>query len=351
RRRYLELNYQVYQSQSDYDQTVSDFVEDVPVINPMLSNAFSSRFTYHRPGATFRYGGEVHNINLGAAYQLSELTGLVTGADDEIRQSYKHILPRAIWRWNIGNGKSMRFSYTTRVSPPSITQLSPVIDNSDPLRIYTGNPNLDAEYSHNVNLNFHSFSQFSNTSFFTSLGTSVTNDRIITSRNIDEQFREVSSPINIDREMRVNGFISYGRPFKVIHSRVTVDGNLTSTRSQTVINFNLLDINRWARTAGLSVSNLNSDVLEYRLGTSWTFTDSYYPDDENLDQHTIRQNYYVDINLTVWKKWVLAGNYSYNLYTSDQFAENQALPLMEFSLSRFVLPGDKGQLKLSVFDM
>src|SRR5690606_21289716 len=63
RRRYLELNSQVYQSQSDYDQTVSDFVEDVPVINPMLSNAFSSRFTYHRPGATFRYGGEVHNIN------------------------------------------------------------------------------------------------------------------------------------------------------------------------------------------------------------------------------------------------------------------------------------------------
>ncbi|MBK9984698.1 MAG: outer membrane beta-barrel protein [Saprospiraceae bacterium] len=56
-------------------------------------------------------------------------------------------------------------SYTTRITQPTITQLSPVVDNSDPLRLYVGNPDLNAEYIHNLSANFHLFSQFSSTSF------------------------------------------------------------------------------------------------------------------------------------------------------------------------------------------
>ena len=51
------------------------------------------------------------------------------------------------------------------------------------------------------------------------------------------------------------------------------------------------------------------------------------------------------------KKWKLEGSYDYNLYTSNEFAENQSLPLMEASISRYILPQDKGQIKLSVFDV
>ncbi len=245
----------------------------------------------------------------------------------------------------------MRFNYTTRVNQPSITQLSPVIDNSDPLRLYVGNPDLDAEYSHNANFNFHSFSQFSSTSFFASLGGSITQHKIITSRFVNDAFQEVSTPINIDQETGMNAYVSYGQPLKLIHSRFTVDGNFSFTKTQNVVSAELLDLNRWSRTGGITISNMNSEVLEYNVGAKWTFSDNYYNSDETLNQNTLLHNYFVDFTLTVWKKWKLQAGYDYKLYTSDQFAENQSLPLMKASISRFVMKGDKGQIKLSVFDV
>jgi hypothetical protein len=351
KRRFLEFNYNYNTFNADYDQDVYDIENNTQVINDTLSNNYSSIFQYHRPGASFRYSGEVHTLNIGMNYQISELTGQLSRSETDIKQDYHHLLPRVIWRYNIGNGKNLRFSYTTRVNQPSITQLSPVIDNTDPLRLYIGNPNLDAEYNHNMSFNFHSFSQFSSTSFFASIGGTLTEQKIITSRFINDEFREVSTPLNIDNEAGMNMFVSYGRPFKPIRSRVTLNGNASLTNTQNYIGTDLLDLNRWARSIGVTISNMNSNVLEYNLGGKWTFTDNYYKSDEALDQNTLLHTYFVDVTVTAWKKWKLSLGYDYNLYTSDQIPENQSLPLMEASISRFILPGDKGQIKFSVFDV
>jgi hypothetical protein len=214
-----------------------------------------------------------------------------------------------------------------------------------------GNENLDAEYSHNMSLNFHSFSQFSSTSLFASVSGSITKDRIITSKTTDANRVETSKPINIDQESRLTFYGSFGRPFKPIHSRFTINANFTYTKTQNSINNQLLDLNRWSRTAGLTISNMNSKVLEYNLGARYTFSDSYYKADENLNQNTLNSNYFIDATVTVWKKWRIGGSYDYNLYSSDEFGEDQALPMMKFSLSRYVLPGDKGELRFAVFDV
>ena len=351
KRRFLEFSYNFNSLDADYDHTVSDLENTIPVPNDTLSNQYSSIFQYHRPGVSFRYSGEVNTVNVGLQYQISELTGQVSRSEEDIKKSYNNLLPRFIWRSDLGNGKNLRFAYTTRINQPSITQLSPVVDNSDPLRLYIGNPNLDAEYNHNVNFNFHSFSQFSSTSFFGSIGGTLTNHKIITSRFVNEEFREVTTPVNIDHETAMNMYVSYGRPLKPIHSRVSIDGNFSLTKTQNVIADELLDLNRWSRTAGITISNMNSEVLEYNVGAEWTFSDNYYKSNDALNQNTLLHDYFVDFTLTVWKKWKLNASYDYKLYTSDQFSQNQSLPLMQASISRFILKGDKGQIKLSVFDV
>ena len=351
KRRFLEFNYNYSKQNSDYIKRVTDITDTSSQENPLLSTDYNSIFQYHRPGATFRYSGEVHNVNIGLNYQLSELTGRVDQGENAIKRNYNHFLPRASWRRDIGNGKHLRVNYNTRVNSPSITQLSPVIDNSDPLRLYVGNPNLDAEFNHSLGMNFHSFSQFSMTSFFASINGGITENKIITSRTIDEEFRETSSPINIDQEKTARMYASFGRPFKLIHSRFNINTNASYTNTQSSIDAELLDVNRWSRGFGFSISNLNSKVLEYNFGADWTFTDNYYKSDVDLDQNTLLTTYFADATLTMWKKWKITGGYDYNLYSSSQFGEDQSLPLLEFSISRLVLPGDKGQIKFSVFDV
>lgn len=348
KKRYLEVTYQYSDAKNDYDQRVTD--EETGVEVPTLTNFYTSRFSYHRPGLGFRYGGTVHNVSFGLNYQHSDLVGNISLGDTQIKQRYSGFLPRASWRYDIGNGKNVRINYSTNLNAPSITQLSPVIDNSDPLRLYVGNPDLDAEFSHSLSLGYNSFSQFSNTNFFISLWGNYVTDRIITSRTIDEQFRELSTPVNIDSEKRLNIYTSYGRPIKLIHSRINFDINGGYTRSQNFINSELLNINRWNRTVGLRFTNMNSNVLEYNVGASFTFNDTYYPENHDLDQHTLQQTYSASTTITILKKWRVEGSYSLSIFTSDQFEDPQTLPLLGFSVSRYLLPNDKLQLKLSVFD-
>jgi len=304
----------------------------------------------HRPSMTFRYSGEHENANVALQYQITELTGHDDETSGDIIKQYKHFLPRVIYRNDIGNGKNMRVSYTTRINPPSITQLSPSIDNTDPLRLYTGNPDLNAEYTHYGNINFHSFTQFTSTSFFVGLNGSLTNDKIITSKTIDAQLIEISKPVNIDNEWSGSIYTSFGRPLKPIHSRFNLNASANYTNTQSLINNDILDLERWSKSIGVSFNNMNSKVLEYNFGGQWTFTDNLYKLNEDLNQNTVLHNYFVDASVTIWKKWKVGGSYNYNLYTSSSFPD-QALPLMKASLSRYILPKDKGQIVLSVFDV
>ncbi len=351
KRRFLEFNYDIRHQKTDYDHLVSDIENAIEIKNDTLSNRYSSTFYYHRPGVTFQYSGEINTINAGLEYQISELNGVLSRSDDNIKQSYNNFLPKFSWRSNMGNGKYLRLNYDTDINAPSITQLSPVIDNSNPLQVYIGNPGLDAEYEHSVRIGYHSFSQFSNTSFFASINGSLTHNKIITSRFFNQDFREVSTPINIDNESGLNVYASYGRPFKPIHSRFNVNARVGLTNTQNVVGTDLVDVNRWSQMVGLTITNLNSEVLEYRLGGEWTFTNNIYKSDGALDQNTLLQNYFADVTLTIWKKWKLTAAYDYKTYTSDQFSDRQTLPLMTASISRFILKDDKGQLKFSVFDV
>jgi len=351
KRRFLEFNYYYNKFDANYDKLVSDITDSNSIINDLLTTDYNSIFQYHRPGVTFRYSGEVHNLNIGLNYQISDLTGHIELGENEIRQRYKNFLPRLVWRYDIGNGKNLRFSYTTRVNAPSITQLSPVVDNSDPLRLYVGNPNLDAEYSHQFNLNFHSFSQFSSTSFFVGLNSTITQEKIITSRTVNPQnFQELSTPLNIDDETRIGLYANFGRPFKPLHSRFSINANISYTNTQNFIDVALIDVNRWSRAGGITFTNMNSKVLEYSIGGQWTSTGNYYKTNDALNQNTLLSNYFADVTVTLWKKWKVQGGYDYDLYSSDEFPDNQSLGLLSFSISRFFLSKDRGQLKFSIFD-
>lgn len=350
KRRFLELSYIHNELSANYDRQVLDIEGNTGIVNPALSNVYSSLFVIKKPGINFLYNGESKNANVSLQYQFSELTGFGDGSSEEIIKQYKHFLPRVVFRNDLGNGKNLRMSYSTRINPPSITQLSPVTDNSDPLKLYIGNPDLEAEYYHYANINYHSFTQFTSTNFFLGISGSLADDRIITSRSIDAQGVETSFPLNIDREWTASGYASFGKPVKFIHSRFNTNVNVGYTNTQNVINNELLDVDRWSRSGGLSFSSLNSQVVEYSLGGQWTFMDSDYKSENVANSNTITHNYYVNGNITFLKKWKLYASYSLYLYTSPGLP-NQSLPLLKASFSRYILPNDRGQIMLSVFDL
>ena len=61
--------------------------------------------------------------------------------------------------------------------------------------------------------------------------------------------------------------------------------------------------------------------------------------------------YYLDATIYFLKKWSVNSIFDYNIYQSASFTGDQEVQLWQASLERNVMKNDRGQLKLSVFDI
>jgi hypothetical protein len=349
---FLEFNYEY---EHDDETSVRDVLDidslnnEIP--NKILSTDFQRLLSIHRGGVTWRLNTERSSLSAGLEYQDTGLEGFVNDNETPIQKQLQHLLPNVRWRYELATARNLRVDYRTSIRVPSVYQLSPVVDNSDPLNIYIGNPDLRAEYMHRASVHFHSFSQFSFTSIFAMLTGTLTKNKVVNAASIDNQFVETTTPVNIDNDYQLTGYASFGTPLRFIKTRVQLNANVTYNRSLIPVNGIENDLNRWTRTFGVQFQNQNSNALEYTFGSNWTQSTTTYSESEQQNQDFFTHHYFADLTLNFLKTWSISSSMDYRLYTGDQFAENQVLPIWKASLSKYVLEGKRGQIRLSVFDL
>ena len=352
--KWVEFNYRYQNNESKSDQDVFDLdpVTGAPTPNTDLSTTFQRDYTYHRTGATFKLNTPKSSLNIGVQYQDTDLRGFINQDESPIAKDFSTVLPSLRYRYEFATARSIRFDYRTSIDVPSLQQLSPLVDNTNPQRIYIGNPDLKAEYQHRANIHFHSFSQFSFTSIFAMLSGTITKDKIVNSTEVDRvTFKETQRPVNIDNDYRLTGYASFGTPLKFIRTRLELNSNVSYNRSKLFINTIENDLDRWTRSVGLSFSSMNSEVVEYQVGARFSNTTSEYSEDKSFDQDFVTQTYYADLTVNFLKTWSISTSYDLNRYTGDQFEGDEELPLWKASLSKYVFKDKRAEIKLSMFDV
>ena len=279
------------------------------------------------------------------------MRGVINNSETSITRDVGSFLPELRFRYNIATSKSLRLNYDTDINLPSLEQLSPIVDNSDPLRIYLGNPGLKEEYQHSSVLRFISFNQFSSTSLFAQLRGTYTSNKIINSSFINSDLVEVITPVNIDADLRMTAYASFSKPINKIRMRVRVNGNTSYNRSQVFINQILNNLDRWNHVVGISLQSMNSDVFEYTFGADWTYNTTGYSESSNINQNFFIQHYYTDLSVNFLKTWRLSTSFDVRFFSGDQFNGDETLPLWEASLSKFIFKDQRGEIKLTAFDI
>jgi len=77
--------------------------------------------------------------------------------DNDFSKNMYDIVPNFNLFYKLSNIQQLQFGYSTRINRPSIWYLNPYIDSSNPEQISYGNPMLNSEKNHNINLTFSSF--------------------------------------------------------------------------------------------------------------------------------------------------------------------------------------------------
>jgi len=74
----------------------------------------------------------------------------------------------------------INLSYNGNTRQPGIEQVQPVRDNSNPLNVAIGNPNLKQEFRNQFNANFNSYKVLKQRGFYTYASISTTSNSITT---------------------------------------------------------------------------------------------------------------------------------------------------------------------------
>lgn len=101
----------------------------------------------------------IFSTRLGARYEQTwERVKFEHGAGDNFHRNYGNFVPTASFTWSLAAATNIGLSYSMRIVRPGISYLNPYVDRSNPTMLTYGNPDLDVEKSHNINLVFNHFS-------------------------------------------------------------------------------------------------------------------------------------------------------------------------------------------------
>ncbi len=156
--------------------------------NERLSNSFRNTFYNQEFSAGFRQVRKEYNLNVGISVNsaMSKSKDLINSARNIKERWAWSVAPYARFRYKFTETRNLNFFYRMRANQPSINQLQPVADESNPKNIIIGNPELKPTFNHNINLRFGDFAQGAQRSIMAMMNVDFAQNSIVSTVTTDE---------------------------------------------------------------------------------------------------------------------------------------------------------------------
>ena len=190
---FLEANYQYGWSRNMSNKNTFDVATGER--DDRYSNEILNRSITQRAGVSFSYQTEKLRAQLGASVNPTDTYNETTG-HDAYSNKVINWSPQAMLNYEFNDNTNLRFFYFGRSAQPSTSQLLPVPDNSNPLNISLGNPNLNPYFSHSIRGRFGYTNKETFTSVNANFSASLTEDAITNAQWYDKAGVQYSIPVN-----------------------------------------------------------------------------------------------------------------------------------------------------------
>lgn len=350
KRSFLEATYSYQKNVNSTNREVYDLRGERSTLNHQLSNLYDNQYYYHRGGLSYRYVGNQMNISTGLNVQEASLIGTFPRTETSLNRSFSNLLPNLRMRYDLANNRNLNFNYETSVNQPSLTQLQPIIDNTDPLNITIGNPNLRPEYNHSFSLNYFSFNTTRFRNFFGNAFLTYTTNKISSSQSVNEQLVTTTQSVNVPNTIQGNTFVGFGSPIQRIKGmRVNANLGLNYNRGISIINNAENRTNTVVTTLGTRLDYRNDTQFDVNAGANFSLNQTQYSLQSAMNQNYLTQRYTLDANWNLTPTWSIGSSINYQVLTGNNY--NQKIPIWNASLTKYMLKNNAGELKLSATDL
>jgi len=347
-RRYLEAGYVYNRNQSEVNREVYDLINEEENFNEALSTMFESDYLVNRPLMNVKINRDKYSLTVGTGYQFTQLKGNFISEGGKINRSFQNWVPSLRFNYKFTNTKNINIDYDADVQEPNISQLQPVVDNSDPLNISEGNPNLVPATAHNIRANFITFSPVSFVNFFLLGSATYTENAITTAQTFNAEGVRVTKPVNVKGNTRINANFAIGFPVNKIKSRFNISANISEQFGLNVINNNETDIRTNSIGGTLRYNFAYKEFINLDLSATTSRNQSKYEFNEQANQLFFNNNYEARATFNFAKVYMLSANYELLDYRASGNDFAQQVNLLNVAFSRFVLKNKAGEIKVGV---
>ena len=329
----------------------NDATDNYDLLNTRLTNEFNSEYTYSGGGMSYRSNQKKYNFSTGVSLQKAVLDGENISAKTKLSQSFQDILPNATFRYNFSQTKNLNVDYRTSTNQPSITQLQPVLDQSNINRQSIGNPDLKRSYVHNLNIRFFSSKILAGKSFFSTLNASTTNNSIVNYDSVLPNRTILTRPVNVNGAYRINGSMNYGFGIKKLKSRLSFGLNAGLNNNISYANGLLNTIVTKSTGPSMSYSYIVDDVIDINLTARYSFSQTSNEVNPTLNTNFLTKVFGADMTNYLPFNIVLNQSFNYAINTGRAEGFNTAIPIWNASFSKFFLKNKRAEIKMSAFDL
>ena len=347
-----EFDYEIYTNSSDQRKTTYNGINGVySSLDSTFSNEFETDRIQHRVGAFGIYENSKLRISAGTRVRAIGIDNRNIFADTLIRQELNNLLPRVVFTYKFSQSSRLRIQYNTNSSLPSVSQLQPVLDNTNPNNLQIGNPNLKPDYTHSINIGHNAWKGLSGFYVYSGLNYTYDQNAFSSSTTFGIDGRTYSQTINVDHAQYLYFWAGTGFPIpkvKNLQGRINLNGNMTSTENYINTQRNI------SRNTGVGTDfslDYNGDTLNFSLGGGFDYNAPSNTLSSLTSQPYTNYNVFGSIDWTLPFRLYLATDATYNINTGRTAGYNLNYVIWNASIERAFLKTGNLRIGVEAYDI
>jgi hypothetical protein len=364
RRSQLQVNYSPswnrnVSDRETYNRTGAAYTD----LDTGLTNKYDNDYYYQRGGVGYRFGNEKLNFNANLNAQYATLTGDQSFPFPlDVNRNFTDLLPQAMLNYKFSKTENIRVMYRSNTNAPNISQLQNIVDNSNPLLLRTGNPDLRQDYTHSVVVRYGKTTSGKGNGLFLFANGSFTNNYIgnttvialndTTVRGIQlNRGSQLSLPVNLDGNYAARSFLTYALPVTAIKTNLNFNAGVNYNRIPAIINSQNNFANSYALNGGFVAGSNISENIDFTLSANGAYSIVKNTLQAQSDYNYYTQTTSLRLNWIFLNDFVFNTNLNHTLYSGLGEGYDQQFLLWNASLGYKFLKDRSMQVDLYAFDI
>ena len=301
-----------------------------------LTRDYKGDFSTRRYELSFRKQEKDYNFMVGASLQPS--TTESTGRGKDTSYTVYNIAPTARFIHRFDGSRYLRITYRGTTSQPSLSQLLPLKDNSNPLVVQEGNDRLNPSFTHNLDMEYRTGKRNRFRWFSVTFRGRYTSNSIINRKEYTQDGVQLRKYINSDKGI-------YSAELRLMYNyRIPDTDFYWNLWTRSALNNGISYLNVNSNFEENQTTNLNfglSNRLSYRLddfeataSLALSYRRTWYSSEslENLSLWTNRAS--GSVNWTINKTWNIASDVTHRFFIGYSEGYGRSQTIWNASLSK-----------------